>query len=108
MKFTVPMMQLARFLTDAPLPDDTEDFIKAGKWKCNECGCCCAWVDWFDIDTDEHGICKYLNKDRRCMIYKDRPKECIVMPETLSATAQAKTCSWIRSNYNKKLEEGGY
>lgn len=102
------LRKLSLFLKHSPLPDDVEDFLEDGKWKCNSCGCCCAFVSWFDIPTDEHGICSHLGKDRQCTIYEKRPKQCVVHTDQITPLAQAKTCSWLRSNYNSTLVQGGY
>lgn len=96
------------YLRYAPLPDDIEDFIENGKWKCNECGCCCAEAGWIGVETDDAGICTNLCQDRRCKVYDSRPRECVVMSEAIDHVIQAKSCSWLRKMFNDKLIEGGF
>ena len=101
------LLGLNDYLSNHPDPDDIKDFIEDGKWKCNECGCCCASVDWFmPSEYVNDGICSFLGKDRKCTIYSDRPSGCIV--KNVPAYTQAKACSWLRSRFHMKLKEGGY
>lgn len=103
-----PLLALYEFLKKNNPPDDHTDFLDSnGDWECNKCGACCAWVDWFMPDDNvNNGVCKFLQKDRTCMIYSDRPRQCVV--GDIDPIVQASACSWIRSNFTIVLEEGGY
>ena len=91
------------------MPSDYVDFIEGGKWKCNECGACCAFADWAlpPEDINNFGICRHLNNKKLCSIYEERPHECVVQSDLVTPEFQAKMCSWLRKTFSYKLEEGG-
>ena len=48
-------------------------------YPCRQCGSCCKHVDLLEemksFDRGD-GICKYLNENNLCSIYKERPNLC--------------------------------
>jgi len=62
------------------------DYLKDGKWFCNGCGSCCAFIKPL-IDkgllpkhylSSDDESCVNLEKDNTCKIYDDRPGVCRV------------------------------
>lgn len=49
------------------------------KFPCIACGYCCEAfniIESYQYLNNGDGVCKYLDQDRMCSIYTDRPDEC--------------------------------
>jgi Fe-S-cluster containining protein len=51
----------------------TDEFIIPDPWECIKCGMCCQR---YDKVNDVIVSCQYLNEDKSCLIYEDRPLAC--------------------------------
>ncbi len=96
------LAELARYLSTSDDPDDLDDFLVDGKFKCIECGACCKEMDWAYPQLTVQGTtrCQHLQEDNRCEIYETRPYFCRVsnFPQIPDRTV-AKICSWMRKRH---------
>ena len=51
----------------------SKDFAIPDPWECIKCGMCCQR---YDKENDTIVSCQYLNEDKTCLIYEDRPIAC--------------------------------
>ena len=92
-----------------------DDFLTAdGKWKCIACGACCAHIKPFIENRKlpqswmrHDGGCINL-KDKRCMIYENRPEVCRI-DKTLKPLANdyeiAEMCKVMKDFQEEKDNE---
>ena len=50
-----------------------EEFVIPDPWECIKCGMCCQR---YDKENDTIVSCQYLNEDKTCLIYEERPIAC--------------------------------